>query len=402
MKNGESASALVRSLDRDPEQPSRVVYEKAVSYCEKLGHGANSCHDYPNRGRSCLNCRRSGHGAKTCWSGKNLSHFSRRNNQDKAGYLQEQVDSFTFEKKSNLDEEGEESDAVKVIFENKERKKNRVLSIKRGADEKHEKKQARQYGHDPMPIESPLSPETGQGKKMKRSQRSSKKKKSENKKTKPRRQTFKTGRPEKYEVVSALTNAPSGLSFEQLRKGDAARAQKKLEHIFGREKLKLGVVEKRDSDENDAEEICLAVSVVHILGMRLQALLDTSATPNFLPLRAVRKLSLSFGDTRKEVPVATGAKYGAAGKIASLPVLLDDLQAEVDFMVPQNVPLDFIIGRLTTKILGDVLDFPAEVLRLNYRAQTAVIPMMLKYMQSRNISEATSSNDFTSKSGNGD
>lgn len=48
-KNGQSASALVRWLDRDPRQPSEVVYGKAYSYCKYLFHSASRCPDSPDR-----------------------------------------------------------------------------------------------------------------------------------------------------------------------------------------------------------------------------------------------------------------------------------------------------------------------------------------------------------------
>lgn len=134
-------------------------------------------------------------------------------------------------------------------------------------------------------------------------------------------------------------------------------ARKELERTFRRKKLKLGVVEERDSDNNGAEEKGLAGSVVHIHGVERHVLFDTAATPNVLSPRAVKKLSLSLEGTSKVVSVVTGAKSGAIGKIAGLPVFFDDLQAENDFIVLQNVPFYIIIRSQTVKNLGGVWDF---------------------------------------------
>lgn len=52
----------------------------------------------------------------------------------------------------------------------------------------------------------------------------------------------------------------------------------------------------------------------------------------------------------------------------------------MDFIVLGNVPFDLVIGRPTLKRLGGVLDFRAEEVRFQYRAQEAVIPMVSEYM----------------------
>lgn len=101
MEIGQSASARVRSLDRNPGQPSGVVYEKAYSYREKLRHGANRCSDSPNRGKRFLNCEKAGHGAEKCWSRKNPSDFSGKADQDMSGSLPEHIDSSSLEEESD-------------------------------------------------------------------------------------------------------------------------------------------------------------------------------------------------------------------------------------------------------------------------------------------------------------
>lgn len=70
-------------------------------------------------------------------------------------------------------------------------------------------------------------------------------------------------------MVSVLTNAPSGMTFRQLWKGEAVRAKKELDRIFGRDKLKLVVIEESDVDEKpEKEEKCFAVALVRAQGWK--------------------------------------------------------------------------------------------------------------------------------------
>lgn len=106
------------------------------------------------------------------------------------------------------------------------------------------------------------------------------------------------------------------------------------------------------------EEKCLAGSVVHIHDMELHALMDTGATTNFLSPQVITRLSLKPGNTSKVVTVATGDKPGAIRKLTGIPVLFDDLQANVEFIVLQNVLFGLFIGHPTIERVGGGLDFP--------------------------------------------
>lgn len=253
---------------------------------------------------------------------------------------------------------------MNVILDEKARRTHRVLAVMQGASGEPKRKQARQNGSNPMPIENLLNPEPIESKKGKGSKRASKKK-DHKKKAKHKPQTFKAERPEKYDVVSALTNAQSGITFGHLWQGNAAYARKELDRIFGKGQLKLGVVEEREQNDEDTEEKCLAVAPVRIHGMELYALMDSGATPNVLSPSVVKWLSLNPEGTKKVVTVATGDKSGAQGKLTNIQVLFEQLQAGIDFIILENVPFDVVIGRPTLKRLGGVLDFKAEVVRLD-------------------------------------
>lgn len=110
-----------------------------------------------------------------------------------------------------------------------------------------------------------------------------------------------------------------------MQKGDAANARNELDRTFGKGKIKFGIVAEKN-DKNEMDEKCLAVSVIHIHGMDLHALIDPEATPNVLSLRVVKKSSLKPEKTAKVVSLATRDKSGAIGNPNGMPIVFDDLQ----------------------------------------------------------------------------
>lgn len=60
---------------------------------------------------------------------------------------------------------------------------------------------------------------------------------------------------------------------------------------------------------------------------------------------------------QKMVTVADGSKLLVKGKVVKVPVLLDALEAKMDFIVKQNTPSDLVTGHPTLKRLSGVLNF---------------------------------------------
>lgn len=102
--------------------------------------------------------------------------------------------------------------------------------------------------------------------------------------------------------------------------------------------------------------------------------------------------------TSKVVTVATGAKSSAKGKLAKVPVLFDNLEAEIDFIIMENIPFSFIVGRSTLKRLGGVLDYKAEKVSMDYHGQDSIFPILSEYSQPLDLVGRTDSEDFTSGS----
>lgn len=78
--------------------------------------------------------------------------------------------------------------------------------------------------------------------------------------------------------------------------------------------------------------------------------------------------------------------------------MFEDLEAHLDFVVLKNAPLDQVIGRPTLKRLGGAMDFQAEEVRLSYRIQEVLVPMLLDYARSFTAHSRTDSEEFTSDS----
>lgn len=107
---------------------------------------------------------------------------------------------------------------------------------------------------DPMPIDNLSNPVPVDVKK-KKFQRKKVVGKKKPKKTKiKKRRTIKADLQDHYNVLSAITNAPSGLTFGHLWQGDAVSAKKELDSIFGRDMLKLEMMKENVEHHNSEME----------------------------------------------------------------------------------------------------------------------------------------------------
>lgn len=181
---------------------------------------------------------------------------------------------------------------------------------------------------------------------------------------------------DRYDEVSALANAPAWLTFRQLLQGDAASVRKELDRIFGKGKLKLGVIEEIEQTPlSEKEETLLALALAKVHEMDVYALLDSGAAPNVVSPLLAKRLSLRTEQSAKVMNVANGDNSDVLGKGVDVPVLFEGLEARIHFIVLKNVPFDLLIGRPTLKRLGGVPDFRSEEVRLKYGGQEEVLPM---------------------------
>lgn len=154
--------------------------------------------------------------------------------------------------RSSSDEESSDEDdkydqsGLSVILDNEENEE-QFLALKRSSNGEALSKNSRTGELDPMPIENFLNPVRN----LNGGNRNTKKTAAKRKKPKIKRplkrlkinlDTFGS-----YDVSSALAQAPTGLTFGQLWRGDAANAKKDLDHIFGKGELKVGVIDEIQS-----------------------------------------------------------------------------------------------------------------------------------------------------------
>lgn len=391
------------SYSRDPRAgQARMGKEWTCSFFKQAGHGDSQCQRNPNKDKQCTNCGKIGHDTDSCWSTKKLGPGENEHTKNQVSLMAES----DADQAHNQRNDKSGGSGVNVLVEDREEEdESHILAIKRGADGEPKPKSARRSDEDPMTIGKLLNPETSENKKLPTPKRVAKKAKKKTKSVRHKRNknVSETIQREKYDVVSALTNAQSGLTFGQLWKGDATGARKELQRIIGKGKLKMTVVEEVKTKnelnlEEDSDDRYLGVSVIRIHGTKLFALMDSGATPNVFSPQVVKRLSLKPQETSKVVTVATGEKSKATGKLSNVPVMFDELQAEVDFIVLEDTPFDVVISRPTIKRLGGVIDLPAEVVRFDYRGQKAVLPMVPEYSQPRLTTDSTDSEDFTSDS----
>lgn len=78
--------------------------------------------------------------------------------------------------------------------------------------------------------------------------------KSEEKKSEASRRTLRLERPGKYNAVSAMTNAQSGIPFGQLWPGDVVNAKRELDGLLSKSRLKFRVLGENLNNIFDKKE----------------------------------------------------------------------------------------------------------------------------------------------------
>lgn len=188
---------------------------KNCLFCSKPGHGSNRCHVNPNRDIRCLNCGKLGHRPGTCWSEKKhlvAGQVYASGNQNQVTLIRKNQDPSSESDDESSSSYGDYHRNDFHVIHDKETSRNHFLAVKRGADGQPLPKNPRLHGPSPMNVYHLLNParlappETD--KTAKQRKKSSGKKKAEGKKkTNPKRRVNLQEPSEKYDVVSALTNA---------------------------------------------------------------------------------------------------------------------------------------------------------------------------------------------------
>ena len=194
----------------------------------------------------------------------------------------------------------------------------------------------------------------------------------------------------KYDVVSSLANAPSGLTFGQLIRGDGDEAKKEIRRLFTSRPRRpvaasIGTLPKR-----------LKVVAVQVYGTQMTALLDSGAIPNVMNASVASKLSLSPKPTSTKITVANGQKTTCLGSIEDVPVSFNVTVTSLNFLVVSGSTVDILIGYHTLEELQACIDLGHQSVRMMIGNKS--VKMSLEFDQVSPIvaGSETDSEDFTS------
>ena len=265
-----------------------------------------------------------------------------------------------------------------------------VASVKRAANGEALPKQARPNGI--IPISSLLTPKTIPP------ATNSKAKKAKNK-----RATRREGISDyvgKYDVVSELANASTGLTFGQLIRGDGEKAKSEIRRLLTRgTRVRRNVAAAVPGSSLTVRPRRLKVVQIKTFGTDAEALLDSGAVPNLISEKLCKKLSVDFNKKHIGLTVADGQRAHSIGTITDVPISFDDLHISMDFYVMKNPPFEVIIGVPTLEALRGCLDFGLQQVTLFAKDKKAVLPFEYALIEVPIVNDSeTDSEDFTSDS----
>ena len=365
--------SLLMKKNQTIEQSEHV---RTCSFCKEPGHGASRCRSNPHRDSRCPNCGKLGYGKETCWA-------KYRTGAPRAGA-------------ANLTSVPSNRDSVdaQVTYMDETNDGEVVAVTKRNADgeplpkqlKTHEEVAIPRLLNPPVPFEMQrtISP-PGSG--LKRSHQRKKAKKV----------TKKTSLQEyvrKYNVISELANASSGLTFRQLVRGDADVAKREIVRLFAKQRVRG----RTFAGHADTRSRRLRLVTVKVYGTEAQALLDSGAVPNIILPKLASKLCLSPQPTEKHITVADGANAPCLGSLHQIPTSFGEVIVKLDFLVVKGRPFDVIIGLLTLEGLQACIDLRKQHVQMTVGEYTTRLGLILDVEHVSRSTASTDSEDFTSDS----
>ena len=286
--------SLLMQKNQTIEQSDHV---RKCSFCKEPGHGASRCRSNPHRDTRCPNCGKLGHGKDTWWARP-------RRERPRAGDVN-----------PHLVLAQEDAGNSRVTYIDEANDGEVVAVTKRNVDgeplpkqlKTHEEVAIHRLLDPPVPFEvqrRALTPDAG----PRRSYQKKKLKKTSKK-------TSLQEHVGKYNVISELANAPSGLTFGQLIRGDADVAKKEIGRLF----TKQGGRRRVFAGHADMKPRRLRLVTLKVYGTEGEALLDSGAVPNIISPKLVVKLCLSPQPTGKRITVADGGNAPCLGSLLQMP-----------------------------------------------------------------------------------
>ena len=392
---------LIKGM-RKPEKTVEIKQDDRVcSYCRKPGHTANRCESNPHRNTRCSNCNKIGHSAATCWSAK------RENGQKAPSTLATAQSESQAEMRLQAKETPSPVSFVGVVND-----EDVVATTKRTAEGEPLPKQPRGEGPQTMseltrttiqptsrPPSVPTIGETQQ--KMLRTYgvpKAAKKPKNKRKERKSKKESIQE-HVGKYNVITEFANAPAGLTFGQLVRGDAIEAVKMIRKLLGRG---MATTASADLSSGPIPTRVLRKVNVRVYGTTCSALLDSGAVPNIMSLPLAELLSLSPKDIGKKIRVADGSISRCVGVLTDIPVAFDNIVVPTNFLVVSSPPCDLLLGVELMNTLKASIDFGRQTLQISYEGERTKLNLEPDYLKipplPSDSEDGTDSEDFTSDS----
>ena len=327
---------------------------RQCSHCQKSRQGAGRCESNPHRNTRCPRCQKWGHSEATCWI-KIKSEQTR-----KVTIAEVRTESGVEQKLASSGHPFGYSAGNQVSIVTEVCSDDFVAATKSTVDGEPLPKQVRAEGDIPVQDLFNSAPrlrvprnETGQLRQLPRGRRL-------------RRRKNKTKRAciqehvGKYNVVAELANAPAGLTFGVLMRGDADEAKKESRCLLASSNTRKSVAASASVTPRR-----LKVVAVRVFGTDVQAVLDTGAVPNLLSTSLAYDLGLTLKPTTKKITIANGKRSICRGLIENVPVSFAGIRVSMDFLVVNGMPFDVIIGAPALESLHAQLDLGQQTVKVS-------------------------------------
>ena len=168
----------------------------------------------------------------------------------------------------------------------------------------------------------------------------------------------------KFNVITEFANAPSGLTFGQLIRGDAIEAVKMIRKLLGR-----GITTTATADVSFGQlptRVLRKVNV-RVYGTTCSALPDLGAAPNIMSHTLTELFSFSPKDTEKKIRVADGFVSRCVGVLIDIPVAFNNIVVPPNFLVLSSPPCHLLLGVNLMNSLKASMDFGRQTLQISYK-----------------------------------
>lgn len=135
---------------------------------------------------------------------------------------------------------------------------------------------------------------------------------------------------------------------------DAEKDEKDLDHNFLKGWLSVGAIMGSPANE---DKRCLGVFEIKLYGTQIDAIMNAVSVPNWVSVKAVKRLGANLERSILLLTVANGSMAGVLSKLNYVPVDHGGAAFNMHLVLLENLPFDVFIGSPTISRLQKVLVF---------------------------------------------